>query len=159
MANDKAKRLKLVKFDLPTDDVISKLVSDGVLERIDVPATEAKIGKNGKPRKGRAARVRFRAKNRAAGVSAFGGNEKAMIDCALEYRDQYFKRANSKGKSANPDIAINSAASALGKVVDTADLSPEDRAAFDRIMKLAASRPVVRKERKPRKAKTETPTA
>lgn len=157
--SDKAKRVKLVKFDLPSDETVSKLVADGTLEVINVPATEAKKSeKTGKMRKGRDARVRARAKNRAAGIAYFGGNEKAMIDCALEYRDAYLRRANSKGKQANPDVAINSAATALGRLPEDvlAEMSAEDRAAFERIQKLAASRPVVKKERKPRKAKTVT---
>jgi hypothetical protein len=152
------KRIKLVKFAVPDAASIEKLVTDGKLRRVDIPAKDAKVTESGKTRKAQPARVQFLSDNRAGTLALFGGNEKAVNLAASLYWETYIKRMNSKGKTADPLRAINRTSDAFSKfsAEELEKLGPEGIAAIETLRKLAAANPVAPAKRKTKAAKTAT---
>lgn len=150
------KRIKLVKFAVPDVASIEKLVTDGKLRRVDIPAKDAKVTESGKTRKAQPAKVQFLSDNRAGALALFGGNEKAVNLAASLYWETYVKRMNSKGKTADPVRAVNRTADSFAKfsAEELAQFGPEGIAAIETLRKLAAAQPMAPKPRKAKTAKT-----
>lgn len=143
----KRKRIKLAVFPVPDAATIERLVSEGTLRRVDIPAREATAKRKPQP-----AKTQYLSDSRKGVLALYGGNEKAANLAAALYWDSYVKRMNSKGRTADPLRAVNRISETFAKMDDSilATLPPEAREAIRTLQNTAKANPVAPKTRKPK---------
>ena len=141
----KRKRVKFPSFTPLTVEQLDKLVSDGKIRKVIVPAREATAKRKAQPET-----VQYFSDNRAGVLALYGGNEKAANFGASLYLPIATKRVLSKGKVADPFRAVNRTAEAFANMDEEliAKLPPEAQAAIKAMQAVAKANPVAPRKRK-----------